>query len=179
MRKTLAFVALMLMSMQVAADEVGEAIDRYFVMMRTADFAAAAEIFDTEEQRKFRDSLAFLFTLPPDSQNQLLSALFGAGATADYVDQLSDGQFFASILANTMMQSGMLPLLETADMQYLGHIMEGEIAHAVTRVLIETPEYQTESMSVTSLVRRGDQWKLMMTPDIRNIPDRLRSVVGQ
>ena len=162
------------------SETVEEATNHYFEVMRSGDFDAAAALFDPAEIRAFRSSLSFLSDLPPQSRDELYANFFGNGATPESVDSLTDNEYFSAFFSFAMMQSGMMQVMNMATLEYLGHVMEGEnIAHAVTRVSLDTPQMSFENMSVASYVRRGDQWKMKMSADIRSVADRLKQAVGQ
>ena len=124
--------------------------------------------------------MSFLADLPVATRDELYANFFGSGATRESVDQLTDNEYFAAFFSFAMLQSGMLQIMNMATVEYLGHVMEGEdLAHAVTRISLDTPQMNFENMSIASFVDRDDRWMMMMSADIRDVADRLKQAVGQ
>lgn len=166
-------------SMSSHAETVEQATKHYFQVMRSGDSASVAELFDPAELRSFRESLGFLTALPETSKGQVYGALFGAGSTQESVNSLSDREYFASFFEYAMAQGGIGQMMRTAKTEYLGHVMEGDdMAHAVTRISVAVPGTDFETISVASFVRRGDQWKMKLTGDIRSVAQKIRAAVG-
>lgn len=161
-------------------ESVEQATRQYFDVMRSGDYAAAAAMFDPAELQSFRTSMSFLANLPPAVRDELFANFFGPEATQESVKNLTNNEYFASVYSFAMMQSGMMQVMNVADFEYLGHVMEGDnIAHAVTRVSVDTPDLSFENLSIASYIRRGDHWKMQMSADIRGVAERLKSAVGQ
>ncbi len=159
-------------------ETVDEATNRYFEVMKRADYSAAADLYDPAELKSFRSSLDFLVSLPNASKEQLYDSFFGPGSTQEAVDNLTDQEFFASFYAAAMAQASMDQIMSTAKTEYLGHVMEGDnVAHAVTRISVDLPELSFENLSVASFVQRGNSWKMKMTGDVRGVADRIRQAV--
>lgn len=172
-------VIAIFVALPVHAESVEEATNRYFDVMRSTDYGAAAELFDPEELKDFRNSLNFLADLPSASKEELFGAFFGPESTQETVDSLSDQQFFSSFYGAAMSQAGMEELMKTAKLEYLGHVTEGEnIAHAVTRISMNMQDARFEKMSVVSFVLRGDTWKMKMSGEISGVADKLRDALG-
>ena len=160
------------------AETVEQAAQRYFEFMRAGDVVAAAAQFDANEHRVFRESFSFLDDLPDETKTELYAAFFGADATPEAIANLSDESYFAAFFGFVMARSGMLQVMRTARVEYLGYVSEGEdVAHALTRISYAGPAGDVETLDVASFVRRGDEWKMKMTADIRSIADNIRSAM--
>jgi hypothetical protein len=160
------------------AETVEEATDRYFEVMRSGNYVAAANLFDPVELKNFRDSLDFLAQIPESSKDEIYTAFFGVGSTQESVAKLSDQEFFASFFGFAMSQGGMDELMKIATTEYIGHVMEGDIAHAVTRLSAELPGAKFKTMSVASFVSRDGTWKMKMSGEINGVAADLRDAFG-
>ncbi len=174
--RSLAAIIFFLCVTPAFGDSLEDAVNEYFVIMQSGDFRGAGELFDPEELESFRQSLEFLAQAPLASQEQFYEQLFGPGSTAESVSALSDSEFFESFFSLAMAQ---LSGLEIERLEYLGHVMEGpDVAHAVTRLTASVSDARFTKLSVASFVRRGYQWKMMMSGDIRSIATQVRKAVG-
>lgn len=164
----------------VYGETVADATKNYFDVMKSGNYAAAAALFDPAELKSFRDSLSFISELPDASRKQIYSGLFGLGATQKSVDTLSDSQFFAVFFAAAMSQANISEVMKSAKPEYLGHVMEGEnIAHAVTKISVQTSNGTVENLSLATFVRRGESWKMKMNDDVRGVAKRIQTVIGE
>jgi len=160
-------------------ETVEEATTRYFQVTKSGDYLAAANLFDPEEIRSFRESLNFLVSLPDAQRENLYGSLFGPGSTQEIVAQLSDTEYFASFFGVAMTEAGMTEIMRSAKTEYLGHVMEGEdTAHAVTRITIQTGGAEIKTLSVASFIKCEEIWKMKMTGDIQGVAAKIRTAVG-
>ncbi len=179
LKKLQLFVMFSVLAVPAFGDTVEEAVDYYFQVMKSGEYAKSAELFDQEELRSFRESLEFLATAPAASQARVYSGIFGPGATQESVGRMSDAEYFGVFWAMAMSQIVAKGGMEFKSLEYLGYVMEGdEVAHAVTRITVQLPNAELNKMSVASFVRRGENWKMKMSGDIRGIADQIRKVVG-
>ena len=105
-----------------------------------------------------------------------LLALFDGVNGLDGLRKLDDRQFFTSFLDGVMTKIPMMKeALSGADMQMLGHVMEGEVAHVVARVSVKMQGASIKKMSVVSLQKDGGEWKMLLTGELEGFARMLKA----
>jgi len=175
----IAFVVLVLWSGLAYGATAPETTAEYFKHVEEGDFAAAANLFDPPALTEFRESLGIIKEAPPTAQQQFREAFFGAGATAESIAQMSDSEFFASFLRAARAQAESLGSADFDGLEILGEVMEGpDIAHVVTRNKITAGEIEIEGMEVISCKKRGDEWKLLVSSQMKGLANQIRTALA-
>lgn len=175
----IAFFVLIMSSSSVYGATAPETTAEYFKYVEEGDFAAAASLFDPPALTEFRQSLAIINEAPPTAQQQFREAFFGAGATVESIAELSDSEFFASFLRAARSQAEALGSADFDGLEILGEVMEGpDIAHVVTRNKITVGEVEIEGMEVVSCKKRGDEWKLLMSSQMKGLANQIRTALA-
>ena len=180
MRFALVLSTLLILSFTASYAESPESTAAtFFEAIADEDYVLAAGLFDADALSSFRQTLAFLADLDESQRDQAYSALFGQGATPQSIAELNDAQFFSAFLRISMSQTGGPDIFAKSKMEYLGHVTEApDIAHLVVRMTVDIDGGEFEKMTVVSSRKVGDQWKLLMTGEVRGISDKLRSAFG-
>jgi hypothetical protein len=179
--KTLRFAiaALLLSSGSVFAATAPETTAAFFDQLEKGDFKAAAAYFDPPALTEFRNSLEVLNEAPAAAQQQFREAFFGAGATAESISKMSDQEFFAAFLRTALAQAESLGRVNFDGMEILGEVMEGpDIAHVVTRNTVKAGDFEIEGMEVVSCRKRGDEWKLLVSNEMKGLANQIRAAIS-
>ncbi len=68
--------------------------------------------------------------------------------------------------------------MQTATMDVLGHVMEGDTAHVVSRVTVSYQSIEVSKMEVSSFRRANGQWRGLLTGDLSALAKAIRDAVG-
>lgn len=112
-----------------------------------------------------------IINAPPDRRppQKMVDALFGSQGPAGIKEQ-SPHDVFVGFMSNLIT---FLPQVRemTAGSEYqvLGHVDEGNVSHVVFRAVLRRGEAQMTKMSVLSLKRDGETWKVLLTDDLADL----------
>jgi len=173
------FAVLLLSSGLVYGATAPETTAAFYAQLQKGDFEAAAGYFDPPALTEFRQSLNIINEAPPAAQQQFREAFFGAGATADSIAKLSDADFFSSFLRTALSQAEALGKVNFDNMEILGGVMEGpDVAHVVVRNRVSVGEMEVEGMEVVSCKKRGDEWKLLVSTQMKGLANQIRAALS-
>lgn len=172
-------LAFLLLSAPALADDVERVMLQYFDAMEYEDYDAAARLFDAADMKAFRASFDFMKDLEPQQQQAVWEQMIGPWATQESVEKMSDEEFFASVygfaMGQAMAQSGM----SFPQSEYIGHVPEGNLAHAVTRSTIAMGDREFSDTSVTTLKKTDSGWKMQLSGDIERLALQIKAAFGQ
>ena len=175
-----ALVLLLLTSTAAYGASATEATGEFFQHMKQKEFNAAAAMFDPSALTEFRQSLNIINEAPAQAQQQFREAFFGAEATVDSIAAMSDSEFFASFLRAALAQAEAIGTIDFDDMEILGEVMEGpDLAHVVTRNTVSVGEVEVEGMEVVSCRKQGDEWKLLVSTQMKGLANQIRAALAQ
>lgn len=175
----IALVVLALSSSWVYGATAPETTASFYQQLQEGDFEAAAAFFDPPALTEFRQSLSIINEAPPAAQLQFREAFFGEGATAESIAKMSDSEFFASFLRAALSQAQALGKVNFEDLEILGEVMEGpDVAHVVTRNKLSVGDFEVEGMEVVSCKKRGDEWKLLVSTQMKGLANQIRSALS-
>lgn len=175
----IAFAVLLVSSSSVFGANAPETIAAFYEQLEKGDFKAAAAFFDPPALTEFRDSLGIINEAPATAQQQFREAFFGAGATAESIAKLTDQEFFASFLRTALSQAKELGRVNFDGMEILGEVMEGpDLAHVVTRNTVSVGDMEIEGMEVVSCQKRGDEWKLLVSSQMKSLAHQIRAALA-
>ena len=93
---------------------------------------------------------------------------------------MSDSEFFASFLRAALAQAEAIGTIDFDDMEILGEVMEGpDLAHVVTRNTVSVGEVEVEGMEVVSCRKQGDEWKLLVSTQMKGLANQIRAALAQ
>jgi hypothetical protein len=179
--KTLRFAlaALLLSSGSVFAATAPETTAAFFDQLEKGDFKAASAFFDPPALSEFRKSLDVINEAPATAQQQFREAFFGAGATPESISKMSDQEFFATFLRTALSQAEALGKVNFDGMEILGEVMEGpDLAHVLTRNTLSAGDFEVEGMEVVSCRKRGDEWKLLVSSQMKGLANQIRAALS-
>ena len=175
----IASVVLLLSSGSIYGATAPEITADFFKQLQQGNFEAAAGLFDPPALTEFRESLNIVNEAPALAQQQFRSAFFGAGATRDSIAKMSDVEFFASFLRVAIAQAEAQGSANFGGMEILGEVMEGpDVAHVLTRNRVSVGDFEVETMEVVSCRKRGDEWKLLVSSEMKGLANQFRSALA-
>ena len=173
------FLSFVLSSTASYAQSPEGVATKFFDAIAGEDYVLAAEVFDSDALSSFRRTLSFLADIDGSQRDEVYAGLFGEGATPESIAQLSDAEYFSAFLRIGMSQMGGAEVFANADIEYLGHVEEApDVAHLVVRMTVNLGTSEYEKMTVVSSRKVGDQWKMLMSGEIRGLSDQLRYAFG-
>jgi PleD family two-component response regulator len=101
---------------------------------------------------------------------KMITALFGEEGTA-VVKDLSPRDVFVRFMSNLTTFVPQIRVMHAgSEYQVLGHVDEGgNISHVVFRATLAQGQHEMTKMSVLSLKRDGEHWKMLLTDDLENL----------
>ncbi len=162
---------------QHAPDSPEAAAEALVFSLRDADWATMATQMHPDALRELRGFLDPLFHMPEHAAE--FRRAFLAVESGEEARQLSDEEVFARLVRFAMTQDPeMIPSMQTATMDVLGHVMEGDTAHVVSRVTVSYQSIEVSKMEVSSFRRANGQWRGLLTGDLSALAKAIRDAVG-
>ncbi len=166
-------LAMAMLSPAVQAESAAETAAAYFDALRQRDYARAAAYFDPVALQEFRDTTSFVSELPPAMQREFLVTFFGATATAEKVEALSNAERFAAFL-RVVMESA--PGVVFQGVTVIGEVPEGEdMRHVVTRSRLSANGVELDAVEVISFRRADGKWRVLMSGKMKGLAAQVRA----
>ena len=141
--------------------------------MRSRDWNRLSSLMHSDALSEFRGMLQPVIELP--EAGEFRRALFGNRDPAA-IDALPDAEFFERFIGAMFSQAPALAdMLDNADMQVIGRVMEGETAHVVSRLEMSLEGIDVSKMEVMSLKRENNEWRALLTGEVSEIAAALRA----
>lgn len=151
------------------AQTASDTAKAYFQAFKTGEFDKCAALFHPDEIKDFRQKFTPGNAMTEEATQKFYANFFGPDATKESTAKLSDLEYFSSIytylMANGFTQAG----ITFNDIKMLGVVEEGETTHALARFHMSYKGIETEKMEVISFAKSGDQWKALLTPQLKNM----------
>ncbi|HUG41536.1 MAG TPA: hypothetical protein VMM12_13695 [Longimicrobiales bacterium] len=129
--------------------------------MKEADWEGMAALMHPAALETFRAMVEPILSHP--AGGQLRDALFGAPDSTG-VSGLSDAQLFGRFIGAVLSQDpAMRDAVRNAEVDVIGHIMEGDTAHVVARSRLQFEGVPMSQMEVSSFVRHDGRWLGLLT----------------
>ena len=154
----------MLAPMGVRAQEADspEAAARAFAArLGAGDWDGMAALMHPTALAEFRQMLAPVLDHP--AGGQIREVLFGS-SEPDSLTALTDARLFGRFIGAVLSQDAdMLAAVRDADVQIVGHVMEGDTAHVVSRSSLDYEGMEMTQMEVSSFVPHEGRWFALLT----------------
>lgn len=174
-----AFLAAIVSISYNASADPNDVAMQFFQNLQEDNYSAAAGLFDPAELGSFRDLMRFIYENTEDSNDELLAAFFGEGATGESVAGLSDADFFASFLALVMNETKKKMPMGFSGVEALGFVSEDpDKAHVVTRFNLDLNDSAISMVDVVSVRRVDGDWKILMQADMKALANQLKAMYG-
>jgi hypothetical protein len=183
--KHLAFALVFLAGLSAqgrAASTPEEVVDQYFQAFRSGDLEGMAALMHPEELAVMQQELVPVIAHGIDkvesgtAVDPMQLKLFADTDSIDTISSEPPDKFFVRFMnwvgrMNPMMQESM----RNASIETIGHVMEGdEIAHVVYRIRLMAQGARVSQMNVMPAKKNGDEWRLMLSGEIRGISELLK-----
>jgi hypothetical protein len=161
-------------AVSVPGDGGPEAAARAFTSaMRSRDWNRLSSLMHSDALSDFRDMLQPVIELP--EAGEFRRALFGS-PNRDAIDALPNAEFFERFIGAMFSQTPAIgDMLDDADMQVIGRVMEGETAHVVSRLDMSIEGVDVSKMEVMSFKREKDEWRALLTGEVSSVAAALRN----
>ena len=139
-----------------------EAAARAFAgRLAAGDWDGMAALMHPTALAQFRQMLGPVLDHP--AGGQIRQALFGA-SEPDSLTALSDARLFGRFIGAVLSQDAdMLAAVRDADVHIVGHVMEGDTAHVVSRSSLDYDGMEMTQMEVSSFVPHEGRWFALLT----------------
>jgi hypothetical protein len=146
------------------------------------DWNAYAETFDAQSLKEFRDLFAPLLKAverrSAEEQAAVL-ALFEGATDVKTALAWSPRELFVRVMKALGRLDTARTVLAGTRTKTLGTVLEGnELAHVVIRSTRTMPGARLEKVDVVSLKRSGNEWKLLLPPELKTIGQGIATGLG-
>lgn len=158
-----------------AAGEGGpeEAARAFTSAMRSRDWDRLSSLMHSDALSEFRDMLQPVIELP--EAGEFRRALFGS-PNPDAIDALPNTEFFERFIGAMFSQAPAIgDMLDDAELEVIGRVMEGETAHVVSRLDMSIEGIDVSKVEVMSFKREKDEWRALLTGEVSSVAAALRS----
>jgi hypothetical protein len=173
----LAFTALIITSSIAFAENTPEGmIKLYFDAFKSGDHERMAANMHPDELEKLKKELLPVVARGIEgaqsgmTRDQYALTLFADSEDIEIITNESPAEFFVRFMSWINRMNPMLKnTIGGASIETVGHLMEGDLAHVVYRVMINMSGTRMTQLSVMSVKKSGDEWKLMMSGEIEGM----------
>ena len=146
---------------QPVEDTPEAAAARYGASLRQGDWKSCSQLMHSEALARFGE--LFVPIAIRDHTGKALQAFFQV-TSAEELDQLApEVRFERFFLGLSQVDPALQAQMENSEMTPIGHLMEGEVAHVVSRIRVVDPQgVKVQNLEVVSLKKEGDQWKILL-----------------
>lgn len=168
--------ALLMAAPGLAAQETPEQVmQRYYDTFRTGDYAANVALMHPEALQSMKETLAGLAAMPGAQEAPEFAQMFGVSTTEEF-NQLAPAALFERILRTQLEQPEMREILSNAQVNVLGHVMEGDsLAHVVYRMRMGVGEMTVDQVQVAPVKRADGEWRVLLTGSFAGMMNAGRS----
>lgn len=143
------------------ADSPEAAAEAFATRLGAGDWDGMAALMHPIALAEFRQMLAPVLDHP--AGGQIRHVLFGA-SEPDSLTALTDARLFGRFIGAVLSQDAdMLAAVREADVEIVGHVMEGDTAHVVSRSSLDYEGMQMTQMEVSSFVPHEGRWFALLT----------------
>ncbi len=145
-----------------AQDTPEQVVQRYYQTFQSGDYAANAALMHPGALEELKTTVAGMAALPGATEEPEFREMFGVG-TLEELRALPAQTLFERVLRNQL-EGEMRAILATAQVQVLGHVLEGEsTAHVVYRMKMDFGGQTMDQVQVLPLERVDGQWRVLLT----------------
>lgn len=149
------------------------AVRSYFDDVASRGLISITDHMHPAEIIRFRDLFSPVFEMTTDDDDVFVE-LFASRPREDVI-AMSAESFMRALFGSLQDKIG--PGLTFAQPDILGTVMEGDIAHVLTRVYVGMEEVGISQMQVVSLRQHDGVWKMMLTGEITGMGEAIRNQI--
>ena len=154
----------------------------YFAALSANKLDAMSGMMHPEALAGFRSTLLPVIELADkrDGGASDVLQMFDGVTTVAQLRKLDDVKFFTAFYAGlTTLQPQIVEMLRDAEIEALGHVMEGsDVAHVVYRMTLNTGMSITRT-EVISMRRRPGGWGVLLTGEVEQMAEGLRQALEE
>lgn len=156
-----------------------ETAHEYFAAFQQGNYQGLATMYDPAALQSFREMMGFLTELDLGDDGEVLATLFGPEATVQTVNKMSDQEFFALFFENVFAQVQSMGELSFDNMKIIGEVKESDnLVHVLARNKTSIGEMEIEAMEVISFKQVGEDWKVLLSGEIKGMANQMRQALG-
>ena len=135
---------------------------------------------DQQERERRQQQEQWAEAAAKQEEEKQILRLFSGVRTPDDLKKLDDIQFFVAFYRGlTRLRPEMRQLLESAEVQILGHVMEGkDTAHVVSRLTVSTKGTKISKMDILSMKKMDSGWGMLLNTEIEGFANLLKQRFG-
>ena len=164
-----------------------EVVVTYFASFKESDMKNLASNMHPDELTKFRKMMLpvmvkgiSMTTNVDESEDAMAMQVFTGDDSIGNISNESPEAFFTRFMKWVMtINPDMKSSMESAKIEPVGHVMEGDLAHVVYRMKVEMLGTFVTQISAITLKKNGDEWKLMLTGEIEGMSKLLEANINQ
>lgn len=151
----------------------------YLSAMQASDWVSMAGLMHPEALHQLREYLDPLFASAVPEAEAFRQQFLGVRTVAEAA-ALSDTTVFTNFVrALNARDRTAAQALGSARIEQIGHVTEGpDVAHVVYRATLDVEGMSVTNVSVMTLKRAGDGWRVLLTGDYSALATALRQALG-
>ena len=163
---------------QESSSDGPEAVfEEYMAAMRTGDWAACSRIMHSEALAEFHQ--AYVSLAQSDKSGEVASVFFGV-ESPDSVAKVTPEACFERVMNVVMGLDPMMgDVISSSMATVLGTVPEGDVRHVVYRLRLTVQGTEVSKVSVFPFQRDGEEWRALLTGDMREMIQAMQAQVGQ
>jgi len=175
--RLLVCLALLFLSLPRLSATPEAAVRAYVAAVKTGGLGSVARLMHPEELAKFQEMMKPVIELAlTESEGREVFGRFSDSADETKLRALNSEAFMTTFLESIeALQPEISELLKSAEIEVLGHVKEGVVSHVVTRLRVRARGATLEQMTVMSTRDHEGTERLMLSGEIRQLAEALRS----
>ena len=156
-----------------------EVVTRYFERVKEQGLGSVADMMHPDELKRFR-KMTEPVVLESLSEKDDTFEIYADAQDPTKIRAMDDVGFMNTFMSWASLEvPGLAGALRNANMQALGHVVEGEVRHVVVRSKVKVQDVEVEKMSVMSVKDHDGKPMLMLTGDVQGLAQQLKMRRGR
>ncbi|MBR9682609.1 MAG: hypothetical protein GOV02_02950 [Candidatus Aenigmarchaeota archaeon] len=148
----------------------------YFIKLQKKEWNEVAKLYTPEALKEFKSMItspleASSVEFPEEFSAGLFEGLFGSEKTIEDIKEMSDIDFFANFLRNSVeMASEAGGGVDFKSLNIIGSVSEGDsICHILARMYVEVGEMEFEKLEILSVKKIRDTWGIILQGQVKGM----------
>ena len=151
-------------------------VNKYYNYIVSNDMQSLSEYMHSDELDKFKNMLQPVFLSLLKNSNTPPPFSFTNGDSLEIIYQDSSKQFFERFMRFAIsLNPGLNSAISGSTIEPIGHVKDGDVVHVVVKFTLNIKGMEINKLSVMSIKKDNDEWKLMLTGDIKGIAEAMKS----
>jgi len=162
-------------SSQVLSQSPEDSASSYFAALKASDIKALALAMHPDALSQFKSLIVPLLDNPPNEHIVPELVAFYGVKSVDELMQLSPIAFYSAFQSGLAKRNPDLAArIAQSKYQVLGHVLDGDLSHVVYRAAMSIDSSDISQVAVITLQRRGSEWGVLLSQDIKAMEASLR-----